>query len=230
MEFTGERFIPGSESGALLEAEHMQRYSFAVAYAKGKSVLDIACGAGYGSRMLFDSGAASVVGIDISAEAVEFAQKQYGASKIRFIQADAGNYCTGNYDLVVSFETIEHLDEREKFLSHVYEMLNSNGVLIISTPNRSLNSPMKKPEEIKNQYHVYEYLEKEFLAALQEAGFKSITKYGQHHYPGIFNIQLISRILRRRKCIINGYCNVETAKVSLMKTGTAKYFVFVAAK
>ncbi len=72
MDFTGERFVPGVDSG-ILEAEHVQRYIFAGEYAKGKSVLDIACGTGYGSSILNKAGATIVTGVDISNEAIEFA-------------------------------------------------------------------------------------------------------------------------------------------------------------
>jgi hypothetical protein len=73
MDFTGERFVPGSTSG-LLEAEHVQRYTFASNYAKGKSVLDIACGAGYGSYLLRAGG-------QLVLPAWIFQQKPYSSRK-----------------------------------------------------------------------------------------------------------------------------------------------------
>jgi len=224
MDFTGERFIPGNESG-LLEAEHVQRYAFAGTHAKGRAVLDIACGAGYGSSLLQKAGAASVTGVDVSEEAVRFAQSHYSGSGMQFIAHDAEQFRQGTYDLIVSFETIEHLEKRQQFLENLKTMLNPGGILIISTPNKVITSPMKAPSEIRNKYHKYEYREAEFIDALQRAGFNRITKYGQHAYPRIFQNQIISRLLRRHL----NRDRIETAAVSLMgKNAVPRYFVFIA--
>jgi SAM-dependent methyltransferase len=225
MEFTGERFVPGPDAG-LLEAEHIQRYRFASGYAKGKSVLDIACGSGYGSKILGDAGAAFVTGVDVSSEAVDFAKNKYGSGLITFQVADAEHFLHGKFDLIVSFETLEHLDDRRLFLANLSAMLNRHGVLIISTPNKAITSPMKRPEKIRNKYHKYEYVEQEFIGELKDAGFGDIQQFGQHSYPAIFRVQLLSRLFRRR---IRD--TVETAAVLPMtRRRIPRYFVFVARK
>jgi O-antigen biosynthesis protein len=224
MDFTGERFVPGSASG-LLEAEHVQRYAFASNYAKGKSVLDIACGAGYGSYLLRAGGATRVTGVDISAEAIQFAKDHYGNDGITFAVHDAEQFKNGSYDIIVSFETLEHLDKRQQFLENTRSMLNEPGILIMSTPNKLITSPMKTPSEIRNTYHTYEYLEEEFVSALQKAGFKRIQKFGQHTYPWFFRNQIVSRLLRRHL----HYDTLETAQVKpLMNNAIPRYFVFIA--
>ncbi len=224
MDHTGERFIPGADSG-LMEAEHVQRYVFAGGYVKGMSVLDIACGAGYGSSLLFDAGAADVTGVDISAEAIQFAHSHYGRDKIEFIARNAEQFRNGRYDVIVSFETLEHLEKRQQFLENLRSMMKDRGALIISTPNKTITSPMKDPSEIRNVYHKYEYVEKDFIAALQNAGFKTIQKFGQHAYPRIFKFQPLSRLLRRHWNLDK----IETAVVSPMSGNSVpRYFVFVA--
>src|SRR5581483_686030 len=84
-EFTGERLIPGQVDVDLLN-EHMARYAFAVRLSRGKRVLDAGCGAGYGSAELALS-AQSVTGVDVAAEAVEFARQNYPAPNLKFEQA-----------------------------------------------------------------------------------------------------------------------------------------------
>lgn len=224
MDFTGERFVPGSVS-ELLEAEHLQRYVFASNYAKGKSVLDIACGAGYGSHLLLAGGASSVTGVDISAEAVRFAKDHYGANGTTFIVHNAEQFKNGRYDMIASFETLEHLDKRQQFLENTRSMLNEQGILILSTPNKLITSPMKTPSEIRNKYHTYEYLEEEFILAIQKAGFTRIQKFGQHTYPWFFRNQIVSRLLRRHL----RYDTIESAHVRpLINKEIPRYFVFIA--
>jgi 2-polyprenyl-3-methyl-5-hydroxy-6-metoxy-1,4-benzoquinol methylase len=224
MDFTGERFVPGSASG-LLEAEHVQRYTFATNYAKGKSVLDIACGAGYGSYLLHAGGATRVIGVDISAEAIQFANDHYGSDEITFVVHDAEQFKNGSYDMITSFETLEHLDKRQQFLENTRSMLNEHGILIMSTPNKLITSPMKSPSEIRNTFHTYEYLEEEFVSALQKAGFTRIQKFGQHAYPWFFRNQIVSRLLRRHL----HYDTLETAQVRpLINNAIPRYFVFIA--
>jgi 2-polyprenyl-3-methyl-5-hydroxy-6-metoxy-1,4-benzoquinol methylase len=224
MDHTGERFIPGTDSG-LMEAEHVQRYVFAGGYVKGMSVLDIACGTGYGSSLLFKAGAADVTGVDISEEAIQFALSHYGKDGVKFIARNAEKFKNGMYDVIVSFETLEHLEKRQQFLENLRSMIKGQGVLIISTPNKTITSPMKNPSKIRNVYHKYEYLEKDFVAALQNAGFKTIQKFGQHAYPVIFKFQPLSRLLRRHW----NWDRIETAVVSPMAENfVPRYFVFVA--
>jgi len=137
MEFTGERMIPEFNKEDLIYAEHMARYFFAGQFVAGKKVLDIASGSGYGSRHLLDRGAAKVVGVDNSREAIEYSREKYRMPGIEFIIADAAKLPLKDdiFDIVVSFETIEHLDGQEKFLSEIKRVLKPNGLLVISTPN-----------------------------------------------------------------------------------------------
>jgi cyclopropane fatty-acyl-phospholipid synthase-like methyltransferase len=224
MDYTGERFIPGADSG-LLEAEHVQRYIFAGRYVKGKSVLDIACGAGYGTSLLFEAGANEVTGVDLSSEAVQFAVRNYGRDRIKFITENAEQFRNGRYDVIASFETLEHLENRRQFLKNLRSMMKDHGILIISTPNKTITSPMKAPSEIRNIYHKYEYLEDEFVSELKYAGFKTIQKFGQHAYPRMFKFQPLSRLLRRHW----NWDKMETAVVSPMVDNfVPRYFVFIA--
>jgi 2-polyprenyl-3-methyl-5-hydroxy-6-metoxy-1,4-benzoquinol methylase len=172
-------------------------------------------------------GAASVTGVDISADAIQFATDHYGSNGITFVVHDAEQFKTGSYDMIASFETLEHLDKRQQFLENTWSMLNERGILVMSTPNKLITSPMKTPSEIRNTFHTYEYLEEEFVVALQKAGYKQIQKFGQHTYPWFFRKQMVSRLLRRHL----HYDTLETAQVRpLINNVIPRYFVFVAGK
>ncbi|WP_153070309.1 class I SAM-dependent methyltransferase, partial [Escherichia coli] len=116
LEFTGERFMP--EVAGQIAFEHLHRYHFASRFCQGKRVLDVACGEGYGSRILSNA-ASSVVGVDISAEAVAHAQGKYARGSLEFVEASAASLPLpdDSFDVVVSFETIEHHDQHEEMLS-----------------------------------------------------------------------------------------------------------------
>lgn len=157
MKFTGERMIPDKNKNDNIYFEHMSRYIFANQFVKDKIVLDIACGVGYGSSYLLNTGASKVIGIDISQEAINYAKKQYQNEIIQFLQGDATNIPLENatIDVIVSFETIEHLRNQEKFLSEIKRVLKQNGLLIISSPN-SLVAPKG------NIHHFKEFTPTEF--------------------------------------------------------------------
>ena len=142
MEFTGERFIPNI-SGEEIEIEHIQRYHFAATAIKGLTVLDAACGEGYGRAILAEN-AAKVYGLDVSSEAVEHAKGKYASPNLEFLCASIEKIPLDDQsiDCVVSFETIEHVDEEIQhcFMNEVKRILKPNGYLLLSTPNRRVYS------------------------------------------------------------------------------------------
>ena len=136
MKFTGERVIPGEGDTDLLN-EHLARYRFARQFASGKTVLDAACGSGYGAAILGET-AKKVCGVDIAGEAVGYARQHYESQKVFFTQADCLTlpFASAQFSLVVAFEIIEHLTDPEAFLRELGRVLQPSGVLLLSTPNR----------------------------------------------------------------------------------------------
>ena len=163
MEFTGERVIPGQGDVDLFN-EHRARYLFARNFSSGKMVLDAACGAGYGSALLAEN-ARAVFGVDLAREAIEYARQSFGSPRVHFAQSDclALPFRSGQFELVVAFEIIEHLDA-EPFLAELRRVLDPSGLLILSTPNRLYYTEDRG--EI-NPFHRREFSYPEFEEILQ---------------------------------------------------------------
>ena len=175
LEFTGERFIPGVQGQIWLE--HWHRYHFVAPLAAGKRVLDVACGEGYGSALLAQR-AAQATGADIAEAAIAHARKDYaGIANLAFVCAPCTRLplAEASQDVVVSFETIEHIDEQQEFLAEIARVLAPEGILILSCPNKREYTDRRG---YTNEFHVKE-LYREELAALVAAHFPASAWYGQ---------------------------------------------------
>jgi len=176
LEFTGERFTP--ECVREIWYEHWHRYAFARALARDRRVVDAACGEGYGSALLAQGGAREVVGVDISAQAVEHARKRYaGIANLRFEQGDctALSLPDASCDLVVSFETLEHVAAQQALVAGFARILSTDGVLVISSPDKHAYSDVSG---FRNEFHVRELYRDELLALLAPH-FPHVRLYGQ---------------------------------------------------
>jgi lipopolysaccharide biosynthesis protein/ubiquinone/menaquinone biosynthesis C-methylase UbiE len=185
MNFTGERYVPELQDPEI-SYEHWHRYLFASLFVKQKRVLDIACGEGYGSYVLSEK-AKTVVGVDISAESVKHASGAYRRGNLSFIVGGVSRIpieIDHSIDVIVSLETLEHIDEGEQkaFLSEVKRVLSPKGILILSTPNKLQYSDIP---QYKNEFHqkeFYEYEFKEFLVKF----FTHVALMGQNIEVGSY--------------------------------------------
>lgn len=142
---------------AIEGAIHLNRYLNVKELCKGKKILDLACGEGYGSFMMSEWGAKEVVGIDISKEAILNAKKNFKNNNIKFINANVEdlNFIEDNsFDLIVSFETIEHLSNPKIFLKEIKRVLMPEGSIVISCPNDYFYYP---DENEQNKFHKKKY-------------------------------------------------------------------------
>ncbi|HEX9744276.1 MAG TPA: class I SAM-dependent methyltransferase [bacterium] len=152
IEFTGERMVP-EKSPPDLVAEHLARYRFALEYVTDRKVLDLGCGTGYGCRMLAER-AWEARGVDISPEAIAYATDHYENEKVGFHESDVKNLKFGDdeFNAVVCFEVIEHIENPEEMLGEVGRILTADGVFIVSTPNGAV-----KVSSVPNPFHVKEF-------------------------------------------------------------------------
>lgn len=182
LEFTGERYVPNIDWPEI-SYEHWHRYFFASQFTAGKVVLDLSSGEGFGSHLLAER-AEKVIGVDIDPQAVAHATARYVRPNLEFRSGSADDVpIHGDHavDVIVSFETIEHLDERQQigFAKECKRLLKPNGQLILSTPNKLLYSDR---HEFRNEFHFREFYVDEFLGFLGEY-FRHVTLLGQRVYP-----------------------------------------------
>ncbi len=172
--FTGERFLP--ECAGEMVYEHWHRYLIAQQYVKGLRVLDVASGEGYGSHLL-SLHAANVVGVDVSADAVAHAATRYPTGNLSYVTASCVQIPEpdASFDVIVSFETIEHINEHEAFLREVDRLLAPGGLFIISSPNRPEYSDRTG---YKNEFHVKE-LDRLELKVLLDPHFSAQRWFAQ---------------------------------------------------
>jgi len=231
LNFTGEYFIPG-KSGDRIEADHIERYRFACRYAKGKAVLDIACGVGYSGPLLIKAGAVSYEGVDINEKLIEYAKKTYGSDLINY---SVGDICTFNnnkmYDLLTCFETIEHINNYETALKNLHRLLKVGGTLLISSPNRTVTSPYCNTltDKPSNEFHTQEFIPGELLSILNKNGFSadSSNLYGQRQRRKAYR----NRYYRKIIYTLFGNPDIKTSpEVTKVVDKIPRYFVVVATK
>jgi GT2 family glycosyltransferase/SAM-dependent methyltransferase len=172
--WTGERFVPSVVGDIALE--HLHRYAIARELARGKRVLDIACGEGYGTNILATS-ATYVTGVDISSTVVAHAQRKYTGQNLSFKVGSCSKIplAKASVDFVVSFETLEHHNEHQEMLTEIKRVLTPGGVLIISSPDKYEYSDVPN---FKNEYHVKELYLNEFNDLLRNH-FRNVEIIGQ---------------------------------------------------
>lgn len=166
LQFTGERFVPGDANArGEMWYEHWHRYHYVLPLVAGKSVLDAACGEGYGSALM-SRHAASVSGVDISPVAIAHGREVYAdRPNLKLVEASCTHlpFHAASFDRVVSFETIEHIHEQAEFLDEVRRVLKPDGVLILSCPNKAEYSDKRG---FANEFHVKELYRAELEALL----------------------------------------------------------------
>lgn len=144
-EYTGERVIATEmKEDTKTWVEHLSRYVFAIPYCTKKECLDVACGSGYGTSIL-SSVAKKIEGVDKEQSIIDWASINnifFCPVQLKKIDIEKNNI-EGLYDIILCFETIEHLNNPNLFLQKINKILKNNGLLIFSIPLSNF----------KNKYH-----------------------------------------------------------------------------
>ncbi|MDO8503256.1 MAG: methyltransferase domain-containing protein [bacterium] len=159
---------------------HIARYRFAAKHVKGKRILDIACGSGYGSEILLSrlSSSTHYVGVDRDLGAIRYAKENYKGPGIKFLRMDAMRFkYPGKFDSIVCLETLEHLFHPEQFVEILAKKLSDGGILIASIPI-TLTTDV-------NPHHLHDFTEKSFISLFTRVGLilESSTIQVQRYLP-----------------------------------------------
>ena len=173
MIFTGERVLPDDPRLRRTYLQSLTAYKFAQKYCKNKKVLDLCCGEGYGSAFLSQK-AKEVTALDYNLEAIKSARIKYRHFKnLKFINADFMKALPRlkKFDVVVSYQAIEHFEDLNRYLKQVRYLLKKDGIFLVSTPNKS------KTFYGFNPYHYYDFTSDDFNALLKR-NFSKVALYG----------------------------------------------------
>ncbi len=170
---TLERIIPdlveeNESTGTETLQLHLERYVFATEHLTGGLVLDCACGVGYGSYLMADSGKVDkVIGVDIDAESVAYAKERYKHEKTEFINSDGMKFTHDKkFDTITSLETIEHVPDPKAFIAHLKSLLKPGGMLIGSVPTT--------PSVDVNPHHISDFTKASFRKMFTDLGFEEM--------------------------------------------------------
>jgi SAM-dependent methyltransferase len=179
LELTGERTLPDLPEENYWYRRHVAAYRWVASRCDGRDVADMACGEGYGSALLAEH-ARSVVGVDANPEAYEHARLKYRRSNLAFRRALVEAFEDGApYDVIVFFQTIEHIREPDALLDRFASMLAPGGAAYITTPNRLTLAPPGAARS-DNPWHVREYDTVEYRDLLAPH-FRSVELLGLFH-------------------------------------------------
>lgn len=193
MNLSGERIYPEKCQTAedyVLYLKHMFAYEYAKGFIQPNAkVLEVGCGAGYGTAMLADRKDLQITGLDVDASVVESANKRYPSENCHYMAFDGSRLPFQNeeFDAVISFQVIEHVDDDESFLKEMSRVLKPGGRAIVVTPNRSYR--LRKDQKPWNPFHVREY-DAETFGKLIRPAFPGCEVFGISATSAVRNIEV----------------------------------------
>lgn len=161
-------------------ALHVERYEFAATHARPGTLLDLACGVGYGTRLLADRrpDLEAVLGVDVEASAIEYARRRYADDRVRFERGDTASFGDGSgirYATIVSLETLEHLAAPGECFGRLANLLEPGGVLVASVPTT--------PSVDLNPHHRHDFTARTLRTMGASHGLVEVASHSQVQSP-----------------------------------------------
>lgn len=192
-----------------IENEHLNRYLFLIDKVHNKKVLDIACGSGYGSYILAsNSSPKKVVGVDLNKDSIRYANHRYPHKSVSRIVEDAIEFSSDEkFDIIICFETIEHIQKYDKLLKNLSTLLSENGCLFLSTPIVETTT-----SQCYNPHHVIEWSINDFEILVKEH-FKIVNKYVQNIKYKQLKINVYKKLYYKLKEFVFNVYNIKELKI-----------------
>jgi len=196
-----------TETDYCLSLIHMKAYARAAEAAVGRDVLDVGCNNGYGTATVAET-CRSIVGVDVSGEAIEAARTRFAGGPARFQRVEGGAlpFADASFDLVTSFQVIEHVVDVEPYLAEICRVLRPGGTAIFTTPNREIRLDPGMPPW--NRFHVREY-SAEGLRDTLAAAFREVAIEGLFAHPEFYAIELARVSKARRIARLPGFSQFQ---------------------
>jgi SAM-dependent methyltransferase len=177
-----ERLESGRWIPPWIRYQHEARYAWAAQqFCRSGVVLDCASASAYGAVALLAGGAGQVVAVDIAVEAFASEGASYRRPRLGMTTADATQlpFADETFDVFISFETIEHVDDDAAYVREARRVVKRGGVFVCSTPNRRMTNPGTTiADHPFNPFHVREYTAGELGRAVARE-FDRVEWFGQ---------------------------------------------------
>ena len=223
-----ERIIPdqladGGATGVATLDLHVQRYEFAARNLISGTLLDMACGVGYGTSYLVSAcpQIRRAIGVDLDKDTIRYASDRYTDERIQWVSADATTFrpdgsAHSGFDNIVSLETIEHLQHPEPFFRHLVELLLPGGTLVASVPTT--------PSMDGNPHHLTDFTERSFRRMARGLPIEEIAAFGQEQPFSATHVLAGTekRLSRDRRSLLNFYCQ-HPGKLVSRAASTLRY-------
>jgi len=182
-----------------LRLMHLSAYEEAAKLARDKKVLEIGCNTGYGTKLLSNV-CRSIIGVDLSAKALKVASEKYSGGNVNYQLIDGLTlpFADGEFELIISFQVIEHISNYNTYLSELKRVLSADGTAMFTTPNARVRlDPGMKPW---NEFHVCEFNAEE-LSQLLRDWFPRVEIRGLSASEEVYNVEYgrVQRNLREAR-------------------------------
>lgn len=210
---SGERSMTDTSIMETTIEQHKFAYNYAKRYVKNKTVLEIGCGTGYGSNLL-EKYVKNITAFDKDSNTIKIDIAKYRGKKINFLCSSIEDfYIKKHFDVVISFQVIEHIKNPELFIKKVFTFLKPHGLFIITTPN------FKTQSYNENPYHVHEYTAAELKKFLVKYGFSP-------HIYGIKGNNKVRTYEKIRRKAVTKFLNVDFFKIRNILPLSIKQYCF----